>query len=1532
MPRSPRLLFSLYRPYIVLPILLVVAALLRLHGIDWDSGFGFHPDERSIYMRAQCMYDVLFQQPGYQDCLLAHPQMQPGFPGISTMLDSARSPLNPHWFPLGSVLIYILVIVQFLTDPFVDLGGLEIRYFARVLSTLADLGTICFVFLLGRRMFHFKVGLLAALLVTFSVIHIQNSHFYRPETFSVCLILMSFWAMLRVMEYGRMRDSAVLGILVGLALTPKISAVSMLIVLGIPYFLQAIKCSYTTSQGFRVSFAYRPLAYALLAACLAAAVFIIVTPYALLDAGAFVRDLKAQSHMANHAGIWPFTYQYVDTPDFIYQIYQSTVWGLGIPLGVLCWLSVLFTIGFALTSRSHRRFDLMLLACVIPTFIFLESFEVKFLRYVFPLIPFLILMAARFLWWVTEVISRPLIIRLPSLFASLCESNGNKVVIRNKLFSRVTFVLIGLLIIFTGFYALAFQSIYANPHPAVTASEWIQENIQSGSILISDNHWDEYIPVLDRYRIWQFPAYDPDNQAKIDKLSRRLAEADYLVFYSNRPYGSVARLPTEFPLSSRYYIKLFEGELGYRLDKSFSSYPNLLNVHFRDDPFDRAQVQRPEPSISRDKAIILDLGYADDNVIGYDHPQVLIFRNVDKKEESELRQILVPKEASGNVLMPQVRYRGIQGRDQKLMLSESEWMVQKRGGTWSLMFDRNSWKNRLPVLAWLLVIELGWLIAIPITLFIFRGLPDRGLGLAKIFSFLIIGYLVWLSVSLELFQFTTSAIFYVSFLVLSVSCIVLRVARKEIIGFIREKWRLVLVMDIIFLFAFFIFLWIRASNPDLWHPFRGGEKPMELAYLNAVIRSSLFPPFDPWFSGGYLNYYYWGYFLVSLPVKVSGVLPTTAFNLAIPTFFALSITGAFSLGYNITSNIRGLGSIWIFNNRRTEAYSSNPNNGSDLGGLWAESNNCNAISWASRLTKKIRIPVPVMIGIFAAIVIVVAGNLDGIIQIFEIPKGDIKGALTSGQAFDFWRSSRLIPPLNNVDNAILLFWLPDSTGNTSEISHHITEFPFFSFLFSDLHPHLMNIPFAMLVLGLGINLLAGFERSGLAWRIAASGLLALGLGSLWVINSWDYPTYVLLVVAFLALTAYGMSVSPYKQLMLFAGLVMSIIGTSWVLFSPFHGSYETFNTGIEISKWKTPLDSYLVIHGLFLFIAASFLILKVYAQVYGILRKVCHKKSLLLQELICLMLLLVGLVIVFYLNVAGYWTAAFLIILFTLTGVSVVIELTDRPFKNKIQIIPLVLLGMGLAISIGVDFVHLSGDIGRMNTVFKLYLQVWLLFGLSTSYMAFFVIHRLWHSWGRGRSYKNVTVIWLSTAMFLLGSSLIYPVLGTIDRINDRFGESSDFLDGAGYMVKAEHQEKGVKLDLIWDLEAINWLQDNVTGSPVILEAQDAQYRWNGRVSAYTGLPTLLGWPWHQIQQRNDYQSLILQRSDDIKSIYNSQDIKMTLTLLHSYKVSYIYVGELEKTYYSDVGLSKFDRMVSGGMIEQVFQNNGVTIYRTFIK
>ena len=1523
-PLLSRLLLSINKLYLILPILLAVAAIFRLHGIDWDSGFGFHPDERSIYMRAQCMYDVLRQQPGYQSCLLAHPQMEPGFPYISTIFDPARSPLNPNWFPLGSVIIYLLVIVQYLISPIMDLTGLEIRYFARALSTLADLGTIFFVFLIGRRIYHVQVGLLAAALVTLSVIHIQNSHFYRPETFSVCLILMSFWAMLRVMEYGRIRDSVFLGISVGLALAPKISAITMLIVLGVPYFIQAFNGTYASPQGVRIRFCYWPFMYALLALCLAVSVFILVTPYALIDAGNFIKDIKAQSYMANNPGVWPFTYQYMDTSNFIYQIYQSTVWGLGIPLGVVCWGSVLFTCGSALVSRKHRIFDLMLLGCVIPTFIFLETFGVKFLRYVFPLTPFMILMAARLLWWMREVTNGDIGFRAPTFITRL---RGQQLEIKNKWLGKVAVVLTALLIISTGFYAVAFLRIYSSEHPAVSASKWINKNIEPGSMMISDNHWDEYIPGLQRYRTWQFPVYEPDNPNKINNLVTRLSEADYVVFYSNRTYGSVARLPSEFPLSSRYYIKLFEGELGYRLEKGFYSYPNWLNVHFRDDPFGRAQVKRPESWSQRD-GLVLTLGYADDNVIGYDHPPVLVFKNHQKKSESELRKILLLDVPDGEPVISKVRDSDGDSGTLPLMLTESDWLIQRQGGTWSQMFNDNSWNNRFPVLAWLLVIMVGWLITLPLNLFIFKGLPDRGLGLARIFSFLIIGYVVWISVSLHLFRFTNMAIFYSSCVVLVLSLLVLAFTRNEIIIFLKEKWRLVILVDVIFFLSFFIFLWIRASNPDLWHPFRGGEKPMELAYLNAVVRSSLFPPYDPWFSGGYLNYYYWGYFLVSLPVKIAGVIPATAFNLAIPTFFALSVSGAFSLGYNIACKIGMVDSRLRTGIGSFEPYPNDLRNNPKLSNLRSYPNLLRSCVWPPLMLVQSRVPIPVLVGIASAIGVVVVGNLDGIIQLLQMNQSDING----DQTFDFWRSSRLIPALSNVEGSLIAFWLPTTVDGATEISHHITEFPFFSFLFADLHPHLMNMPFAMLVIGLGINLQFQFKTSKVLWKIIACGILALGLGSLWVINSWDYPTYLLLSIAFLGLSVQSMEIAKLKKLLLFSFLVFSIVGASWILFFEFHESYETFGAGIDISRWRTPLSSYLVIFGWFLFIAVSFLCLKISRIVLEIVVKVRNKDLLLPYELTGLIIALVCLAFVVYLVLAEYWTAACLVMLLGMSVLAMLIELTRKPSKHTIHIIPLLLLSMALTISIGVEFVHISGDIGRMNTLFKLYLEVWVLFGVATSYMGFIVLQRLHVVWTRGKRYRYLSGLWLSIAVVLMISTLIYPVLGTLDRINDRFQRTDMTLDGVAYMEKAQHWEDNAQLDLKWDLEAIQWLQTNIYGSPVILEAHHSQYRWNGRVSAHTGLPTILGWPWHQTQQRNDYQDLILERAKDVELIYDLEDINLTRALLTKYEVSLIYVGELENSYYSSVGLDKFDRMVSDGLIERVFQNQGATIYRILLR
>ena len=137
----------LSRPLFVLPLILLVALGLRLYGVNWDDGHGFHPDERSIYMQAGCMYDVLTEASGYQGCIQDHPGTQPGIPDLRVLLDADRSPLNPHWFPLGSILIYVIVFFRFIVELFTHVSALDMSYVGRPLSALADVGAVWLVYL-----------------------------------------------------------------------------------------------------------------------------------------------------------------------------------------------------------------------------------------------------------------------------------------------------------------------------------------------------------------------------------------------------------------------------------------------------------------------------------------------------------------------------------------------------------------------------------------------------------------------------------------------------------------------------------------------------------------------------------------------------------------------------------------------------------------------------------------------------------------------------------------------------------------------------------------------------------------------------------------------------------------------------------------------------------------------------------------------------------------------------------------------------------------------------------------------------------------------------------------------------------------------------------------------------------------------------------------------------------------------------------------------------------------------------------------
>ena len=310
-------------------------------------------------------------------------------------------PLNPHWFPLGSVLIYVLVFFRSIIELFADVDALDMRFVGRTLSALADAGSIFLVYVLGRRMFGRGVGLLAAAFTALAVIHIQNSHFYRPETFRSCY---------PGQFLGDAPD-------VGAEAAPGLSLAGSdgragtgaqgqraapSTPLALAYWYRVLDSVDGRWSRITPEVVQPVLGHAAVAVLVAVGVFFLSAPYAFLDVGAFTKDLLAQTRMAGNAGLWPFTVQYIDTPPFIYQLQQSSVWGLGLPLGVLAWLGIPFTAMMLLFSLENRRNDLLLLVWVVPSFLLLESFEVRFLRYVFPLVPFLILMASRMLLWLVQ--------------------------------------------------------------------------------------------------------------------------------------------------------------------------------------------------------------------------------------------------------------------------------------------------------------------------------------------------------------------------------------------------------------------------------------------------------------------------------------------------------------------------------------------------------------------------------------------------------------------------------------------------------------------------------------------------------------------------------------------------------------------------------------------------------------------------------------------------------------------------------------------------------------------------------------------------------------------------------------------------------------------------------------------------------------------------------------------------------------------------------------------------------------------------
>ncbi len=431
-----------------------------------------------------------------------------------------------------------------------------------------------------------------------------------------------------------------------------------------------------------------------------------------------------------------------------------------------------------------------------------------------------------------------------------------------------------------------------------------------GSKQANESSWDDALPVsLDGYNPYDyaqgvyrsdlnFEMYWDDNADKLKRFLSILDQADYIFISSNRQWGTTTRLPERYPLTSTYYRQLlgcpaekeitwcysvaqpgeFQGRLGYELAAVFQSDPNLGSLRFNTQ-------------------------FAEEAFTVYDAPKVLIFKKTAAYNPDQVRSILSAVDLS-TIMHVTPRKAGTYPAN--LMLPASRLAVQEAGGTWAELFHPDALYNRFPGLAavfWYLVIALlGWVVY-PFTRLALHGLPDRGYPLSRLVGMLLLAYLVWLLGSASIpFRSLTISIVFAGLLLANLGLAYTQ--RKVLRNELRERWKYILMIELLFLAFFLLFLLVRLGNPDLWHPYKGGEKPMDFSYFNAVLKSTTFPPYNPWFAGSYINYYYYGFVIFGVPVKWLGIVPAVAYNLILPTTFTLLALGAFSVGWNLLAASR----------------------------------------------------------------------------------------------------------------------------------------------------------------------------------------------------------------------------------------------------------------------------------------------------------------------------------------------------------------------------------------------------------------------------------------------------------------------------------------------------------------------------------------------------------------------------------------------------------------------------------------------------
>ncbi len=1021
-----------------------------------------------------------------------------------------------------------------------------------------------------------------------------------------------------------------------------------------------------------------------------------------------------------------------------------------------------------------------------------------------------------------------------------------------------------------------------------------------------ESTWDDPLPIpMDGYDVFSydtgiygnvenFEMYWDDNAAKVTRMENILDQSDYIFISSNRQWGTITRLPERYPLSTEYYRTLIGCPDSQDI---LTCYQNATPGMYQGQlGFDLVQIEQSNPNLG---SFQINDQSAEEAFTVYDHPKVLIFKKNASYDSAAVHSLLESVDISNTVHLV-LREAGNFKSD--LTLAPEALKTQQAGGTWTQIFDPASWVNQSQVAAvvvwYLAILLLGWMVY-PMVHLALNRLPDRGFPASRLIGLLLFGlFTFWAGSSGLTFSRTTMAGVLIGLFVTNAVIAVLR--RKQLAEDIRTHWKLFLIVEGLMLVFFGIDLLIRYNNPDLWHPWRGGEKPMDLSYLTAVIKSTTFPPFDPWYSGGYINYYYYGYVLYGAPVKLLGINVDVAYNLILPTLFGLTAIGAFSIGWNVFA--------------RNGFEHSNPDEPKAKG------------NWKAFGA-----------GISSTLLVLVLGNLGTLRMIWQgwqklvAPGGIIAdGTIFQHLAWAWDGLGKMLAGAKLPYGYGDWLWIPSRAlpGDT------ITEFPFFTFTYADLHAHLIALSITLLVIVWGMSILfskwqwwKGGRTRGWIELGASLFLGGLAIGALRPVNTWDYPTYLALSAVILLYVVLRYAATPawlptkwpewLRKLAVAAAVLIVLYVLSSLLYIPWSRYYDqAYGTVDAWTGDKSPIGSYLVHWGLFLFIIVSWLVWEtrewLAATPVSALKKLKpHKGTLQMLGV----LFLVILIVLAFMKIQIGWIA-FPIAVWVLI-------LLFRPGMPDLKRLVLFMIGTAMFLTIFVELFALQGDVGRMNTVFKFYYQAWTLLGLSSAAALGWLIPAVSMRWK-----MSTSSIWQVALAVLVFGAALYPLTAVLDKIRDRYDPTAPkTLDGTIFMKTTSYTDVEGTYELSQDYDGIKWMQENVIGSPVLIEANTVEYRWGNRYTIYTGLPGVLGWNYHQRQQRGfiDYNG-ISERLIEIPVFYTTSDVQEALGILQKYNVSYIILGQEERDLYPGDGLLKFEQY-DGVYWKKVFSEKDTVIY-----